>query len=853
MCFHLKKKKITGPAEKRTPIKHDDNLKTGEGKFVTPEKPKYQPVERPKQVKPQDNLETEGTFEKPEKPGFKPAERAKMVKPVDNLKTGEGEFVGRRKTDTIHTKIDRVVVKKHTDQITLNEGKMESDTTSSTTFKKQPVQRNVVEDIVKTQKMRSNITLGDDTTILRTTNQMNFNTITSRKDERVEKSTDVTDTNRIRDGTIAITTMKVTTVLENEIDHTPIKEVIHKAGQTNVREEVVHKTSDSDVINRQKIVNEQHHINEINQNVVNKRYVVNQNDVNNLQSIESRKTTNQSQITKDDRNATSTTTQDTTIDTRTSGRGPHGPQHGPSKVNGTSVTRMNQQHETSNIVSNQNDRSNVNRLTTKQTTETNDRTGSTVRTTTSGTNVVTSRDGTTRKPVDQYPSGSSKNVIVERQVITETSPTIRQQHSTYEKVENTRNITDSDSTVLKHMTNQQTERETTSTQRSSNNQTKTSTRGGVNAGDTTENVVYEQRTIISSTPKSRQQNYASDILNVNDMRSGSKSLASTSQSDKINNQLHLRQHDSTSTNIMSSSSATLSTSRYNKSNLDNSTSNISSIIHDTQSPSCPMNRSSITSTTTERQRRDYVSNSPNDQSQANPQHHHRKNVLTSATDVNNSVFHRKANLSSNSNEALHSNSMSSTAAIQRKSISNLHDQAIYNTTSDRKSYSSLHRQGKDTVSQSTSNSTVHSHQHQQHHSGTTSHSHSSTHVVSGSGNNNQLRQTTSSGGTTERAQNIVKKDNLTSSLGGEFYGKSESKAYGSFTSGHQHHVHDRSAVSRRSNQSSISFGDAPSTSVYRREYAVVQSGPCPAAHIEKSTFTHTRDTKSHKFYKSTLQ
>lgn len=812
-----------GPAEKRTPIKHDDNLKTGEGKFITPEKPKYQPVERPKQIKPQDNLKSnEGTFEKPQKPGFKPAERAKPVKPVDNLKTGEGEFEGRRRTDTIQTtKVDRVVVKKHTDQITLNEGRMETDTTSSTTFKKQPVQRNVVEDIVKKQKMRSNITLGDDTTILRTTNQMNYNTVTTRKDERVEKTTDTKDTNRIRDGTIAITTMKVTTVLENEKDHTPIKQVIRKAGQTNVREEVVRKTTDSDVINRQNIVNEQHHVNEVNQNVVNKRYIVNQQD--NLQSIESRKTMNQSQITMDDYNTASTTTKRTTTsDTR--GPGPH---QRPDQVNGTSVSRTNQHHQTSNIISN--DRNVLTHSTTKQTSDTIDRSGSTIHTKT-----------------DQYPSGS-KNVTVERQVITQTIPGGHQQHHyTHETVENTKNVVGSDST--KHITSQS-ER---STQRSSTQQTTRTNRSG---GDTSENVLYEKHTMVTSTPKGRQQNYSSDILNINDKRSDSKSLASTSQSDKINNQLHLRQHENTSTNTMSSSSMATSTttSRYGKSNVHNSTSNISSIIHDDHhqsSTACPVHRSSVT-TTERQQRRDYVSSSNvPDQSQTNTQQHHRKNVLTSSTDVNNSVFHRKANLSSNSNEALHSNSMSSTAAIQRKSISNLHDQAIYNTSSDRKSYSSLHRQGKETVSHSSTNSSV------QHGGGSTSHSYSSTHVVSGSNaGNNSLRQSTSGTSSAERTQKIVKKDNLSSSLGGEFYGKSESKAYGSFTSGHQHHVLDRATVNRRSNQSSISFGDGPShgSSVYRREYAVVHSGPCPAAHIEKTTFTHTRDTKSHKFFKTTPQ
>lgn len=773
------------------------------------------------------------------------------------------------------------MVKKHTDQITMNEGKMETDTTSSTTFKKQPVQRNVVEDIVKKQKMRSNITLGDDTTILRTTNQMNFNTVTSRKDERVEKTTDVTDdTNRIRDGTIAITTMKVTTVLENEKDHTPIKEVIRKTGKTNVREEIVHQTSGSDVTNRQNYVNEQHHINEVNQNVVNKRYIVNQHDVNNLQSIESRKTTNQSQITSsDDRNTSRTTTHRTASDTHVSGHpgGPHhkGPHQEPTQVNGKTVIRaVNQHHQTSNIISNQNDQNVVNRSVTKHTTETTDRTGSTIHTTTSGSNVVTTRDGkvvTTRdgstrhQPIDQYhpsggpadhrhPTGESQNVIVERHVITQSSPIGRQdhhQHNTFETIENTRNVSDTGSSSKQTTTNQS-ERTTSSTQRS-NQTTTTSQRGG------SENVVHEQRTIFTSTPKGRQQNYTSDILNIQDTRSGSKSLASTSQSDKINNQLHLRQHDNTSTNSMSSTSSTTNT-RYGRTNsAHNSTSNISNIIHDGQSSACPVHHSSIT--TTERtQRRDYVQDhghGPVDQITNNT--HHRKNVLTSSTDVNNSVFHRKANLSTNSNEALHSNSMSSTAAIQRKSISNLHDQAIYNTSSDRKSYSSLHRQGKETISHSTSGSTINS---QQHGGGSTSQTYSSSHAVhsssggtGASGSNNQLRHSSSTTSTSaERAQKIVKKDNLSSSIGGEFYGKSESKAYGSFTTGHQHHVLDRSAVARRSNQSSISFGDGSNqgSSVYRREYAVVHSGPCPAANLDKSSFTHTRDTKSHKFYKSSL-
>lgn len=75
-----------GPCEKRSPIRHDDNLRTGEGDFVTPEKQKYIPAERPKQVKPIDNLTTSvETFEQREEISFIPAERPKAVKPTDQV------------------------------------------------------------------------------------------------------------------------------------------------------------------------------------------------------------------------------------------------------------------------------------------------------------------------------------------------------------------------------------------------------------------------------------------------------------------------------------------------------------------------------------------------------------------------------------------------------------------------------------------------------------------------------------------------------------------------------------------------------------------------------------------------
>lgn len=61
-------------------------MRTGEGDFITPEKPKYIPAERPKQVKPIDNLTTSvATFEQRKEITFTPAERPKAVKPTDQV------------------------------------------------------------------------------------------------------------------------------------------------------------------------------------------------------------------------------------------------------------------------------------------------------------------------------------------------------------------------------------------------------------------------------------------------------------------------------------------------------------------------------------------------------------------------------------------------------------------------------------------------------------------------------------------------------------------------------------------------------------------------------------------------
>lgn len=182
--------------------------------------------------------------------------------------------------------------------------------------------------------------------------------------------------------------------------------------------------------------------------------------------------------------------------------------------------------------------------------------------------------------------------------------------------------------------------------------------------------------------------------------------------------------------------------------------------------------------------------------------HHRKNVISSSSaDVANSVLHRRGGTAS-STEALHT--ISSTAADQKKSISNLAESGQYisnsSQSSDRRSLTSLHRSAKEGNPWASS--------------------------------------------TYERPQRIVRQDNLT--VGGKFYSQSEARSYGNFGSQRVERVH------RQANVSHISLGDGTTvtSSMYKKEYAPRHRGPCPAALIEakQAPFKHTRDTPKHKFY-----
>lgn len=151
-------------------------------------------------------------------------------------------------------------------------------------------------------------------------------------------------------------------------------------------------------------------------------------------------------------------------------------------------------------------------------------------------------------------------------------------------------------------------------------------------------------------------------------------------------------------------------------------------------------------------------------------------------------------------------STSTTAAVQRKAIQNIDGQFSSQQTHDRKSLSSMHRQGV-----------------------TENYAHN--------------------------AHTYSKKrgDTLLIGMSNNFTTESESKSYGNFAQTHR-------VISKTTyNSSQISFGAEMSNksthSSYRKEFTPRVTGPCPAAEIITSqaptSFKHTRDTKSHKFYKNT--
>jgi hypothetical protein len=107
--------------DRRSPIKHKDNL-FPEGQFYSPEKaPAPGPGDRGEVRKPKDNLRLEGVQEpRVKSPAPLKGERAPMKRPVDNITTPDGKFSERSK-EQFHMSERRTQIR-HEDTLKL-EGK----------------------------------------------------------------------------------------------------------------------------------------------------------------------------------------------------------------------------------------------------------------------------------------------------------------------------------------------------------------------------------------------------------------------------------------------------------------------------------------------------------------------------------------------------------------------------------------------------------------------------------------------------------------------------------------------------------------------------------------------------------
>ena len=88
--------------ERRSPIRHKDNL-FPEGKFYSPDKsPTPGPGDRADVKKPKDNLRLEGVHEpRVQSPAPLKGDRANIKRPVDNLTTPEGKFTERPRDQVV--------------------------------------------------------------------------------------------------------------------------------------------------------------------------------------------------------------------------------------------------------------------------------------------------------------------------------------------------------------------------------------------------------------------------------------------------------------------------------------------------------------------------------------------------------------------------------------------------------------------------------------------------------------------------------------------------------------------------------------------------------------------------------
>ena len=115
--------------------------------------------------KKEDNLKLEGRIEIPDKPKFEPVQRPKPIKVVDNLRM-EGEFVDMKRVEKKVIKGERAEVVKHATNL-----KMTGDFNATTTSKSEFVSQTVASERPKLIKQSDNLKLEGEFIDIRKTEQ----------------------------------------------------------------------------------------------------------------------------------------------------------------------------------------------------------------------------------------------------------------------------------------------------------------------------------------------------------------------------------------------------------------------------------------------------------------------------------------------------------------------------------------------------------------------------------------------------------------------------------------------------------------------------------------------------------
>lgn len=231
-----------------------------------------------------------------------------------------------------------------------------------------------------------------------------------------------------------------------------------------------------------------------------------------------------------------------------------------------------------------------------------------------------------------------------------------------------------------------------------------------------------------------------------------------------------------------------------------------------------ISESNLSSRTEAKQSSHIISQSSTSESSTADKHFNRNSAFSSTESSNNAILCRQQQ----SNAQPSGSSMSVSGSIQRKSISNLNDSAVYSTT-NRQSYSSLHRREKESAD---------------------------------SRMNNYIK-TLESGPITTRGKlqpcappTMSTSTNVSNVTSSSTIGQHSSSSQQTKMLRDYHSAINVTKSSTKANASSISFGEDNKfhgTSSYKMQYVQKNDGPCPA-HALNDNLKVSKVTKQHTYY-----